>query len=50
MIWDLNVNRKRLKVQAKIIMYGMFVLIDMKSACIPFYSPLPQKDSSVAIS
>lgn len=39
-----------LKVPAKIIMYRMFALIDTRSACIPFRSPLPQKGSSVAIS
>lgn len=31
-------------------MYRMFVLIDTRSACTPFHSPLPQKGSSVAIS
>lgn len=38
-------RERRLKVQAKIIMYRMFVLIATRSACIPFYSPLPQKGS-----
>lgn len=41
----------RMKVPAKkIITYRMFVLIDTRSACIPFVSPLPQKYSWVAIS
>lgn len=41
----MNVNERGLKVQAKIITYRMFVLIDIKSACIPFHSPLAQKCS-----
>lgn len=41
---------RRLKVPAKIIMYWMFVLMDTRSACIPFHSPLAQKGSLVAIS
>lgn len=37
-------------MQTKIIRYRTFALIDTRSACMPFHSPLPQKGSSVAIS